>query len=31
VLVSLEGVADDDQLNDWVRRAVKFVGKLPSK
>jgi hypothetical protein len=31
VLVSLQGVADDDRLNDCVRRAVKFVGKLPAR
>src|SRR5881275_1477468 len=31
VLVTPEGTADEDQLNDWVRRAVKFVAGLPSK
>src|SRR5262249_17369057 len=31
VVVSLEGVKDDDQLKDWMQRAVKFVGKLPAK
>ena len=31
VVVSLEGVQNDDQLNGWVQRAVKFVGKLPKK
>src|SRR5262245_47957008 len=31
VLVAPEGVAADDQLRGWIRRAVKFVGKLPEK
>jgi hypothetical protein len=31
VLVEPEGVEDDDQLNDWIQRAVKFVGTLPAK
>lgn len=31
VVVSLEGVQDDDQLKGWIQRAVKFVGKLPRK
>jgi TfoX/Sxy family transcriptional regulator of competence genes len=31
VLVAPEGVEADDQLGGWVRRAVKFVGKLPAK
>jgi TfoX/Sxy family transcriptional regulator of competence genes len=31
VLVEPEGVEDDDQLKDWIQRAVKFVGKLPGK
>ena len=31
VLVEPEGVEDDDQLKDWIQRAVKFVGKLPAK
>ena len=31
VVVSLEGVQHDDQLKDWIQRAVKFVGKLPAK
>jgi hypothetical protein len=31
VLVEPEGVKADDQLKDWVQRAVKFVGKLPAK
>ena len=31
VLVAEEGVEDDDQLQDWIQRAVKFTGKLPAK
>jgi TfoX/Sxy family transcriptional regulator of competence genes len=31
VLVEPEGVKEDDQLKDWIQRAVKFVGKLPEK
>ena len=31
VLVSPEGIEDDDQLQEWVQRAVKFVGTLPAK
>ena len=31
VLVSPDGFEDDDQLRDWIQRAVKFVGKLPGK
>jgi hypothetical protein len=30
VLVAPQGV-EDDQLRGWVRRGVKFVGKLPAK
>lgn len=30
-MVVPEGVQDDDQLKDWIRRAVKFVGRLPAK
>ena len=30
-MVTPEGVQDDDQLKDWIQRAVKFVGKLPVK
>jgi TfoX/Sxy family transcriptional regulator of competence genes len=29
--VAPEGVEGDDQLKAWIRRAVKFVGKLPAK
>ena len=31
VLVEPEGVEDDEQLKDWIQRAMKFVGKLPAK
>ena len=31
VAVEPEGVEDDDQLKDWIQRAIKFVGKLPRK
>ena len=31
VVVGLDGAQGDDQLRGWVRRAVKFVGKLPAK
>jgi TfoX/Sxy family transcriptional regulator of competence genes len=31
VVVSLEGVQSDNQLNGWIERAVKLVGKLPAK
>ena len=31
VLVAPQGVEGDDQLKDWVERAVKFVGRLPAK
>jgi TfoX/Sxy family transcriptional regulator of competence genes len=31
VLVELEGMEDDEQLKNWIQRAVKFVGKLPAK
>ena len=31
VLVESGGVVADDQLKDWIQRAVKFVGKLPGK
>ena len=31
VAVEPEGVEDDDQLRDWVRRAEAFVGTLPAK
>ena len=31
VLVEPDGAAEDDQLKDWIDRAMKFVGKLPAK
>jgi TfoX/Sxy family transcriptional regulator of competence genes len=31
VVVRPEGVQNDDELKGWLRRAVKFVGKLPAK
>ena len=31
VMVEPEGVDDDDQLKDWIRRAEEFVGTLPRK
>jgi TfoX/Sxy family transcriptional regulator of competence genes len=31
ILVEPEGVENDDQLKEWIARAMKFVGKLPAK
>ena len=31
VLVGPQGVAGDDQLRDWVRLSVEFVGELAAK
>lgn len=31
VAVEPEGVEDDDQLEEWIQRAVKFVKSLPRK
>jgi TfoX/Sxy family transcriptional regulator of competence genes len=31
VLVAPEGIEDNEQLIEWIQRAVKFVGKLPGK
>ena len=31
VVVEREGVEDDDQLKDWIERAVKFVRTIPKK
>ena len=31
VAVEPEGVEDDDQLTDWIERAVSFVRTLPNK
>jgi TfoX/Sxy family transcriptional regulator of competence genes len=31
IMVEPEGVEDDDQLKDWIERALKFVKTLPAK
>ena len=31
VVVERGGVEDDDQLADWIWRAMKFVGSLPAR
>ena len=31
VAVEPEGVGDDEQLHDWVQRALEFVTTLPAK
>src|SRR5262245_63478183 len=31
VAVEPKGVEDDEQLHDWVQRALEFVGTLPAK
>jgi TfoX N-terminal domain len=31
ILVESQGVEDDGRVEAWIRRAVKFVGKLPKK
>jgi TfoX/Sxy family transcriptional regulator of competence genes len=31
VLVEPQGVVEDEQLSEWIQRALKFVGKLPAK
>ncbi|OWK45528.1 TfoX/Sxy family protein [Fimbriiglobus ruber] len=31
VMVEPEGVDNDDQLKDWIRRAEEFIGTLPRK
>jgi TfoX/Sxy family transcriptional regulator of competence genes len=31
VLVEPQGVEDDEQVRDWIQRAVRFVSKLPGK
>ena len=30
VRVESEGVEEDEQLNDWIQRAMKFVSNLPA-
>ena len=31
IMVEAEGVAEDDQLKNWIKRANKFVETLPGK
>lgn len=31
VMVAPEGIEDDDQLQEWIGRAMKFVETLPAK
>ncbi|HET6574081.1 MAG TPA: TfoX/Sxy family protein [Fimbriiglobus sp.] len=31
VLVGQEGVEEDEQLSEWIQRALEFVGTLPAK
>jgi hypothetical protein len=31
VMVEPEGVENDEQLKDWIERALKFVRTLPGK
>ena len=31
LMVEPQGVDDDGQVKDWIRRALKFVEKLPAK
>ena len=31
IMVEPKGIEDDQQLKDWIKRATKFVGKLPNK
>lgn len=31
VVVTPPGLEDDDQLSEWIERAITFVGKLPPK
>lgn len=31
VAIDPEGIADDDQLTDWIERALEFVKTLPKK
>jgi TfoX/Sxy family transcriptional regulator of competence genes len=30
-LVEPAGVEEEEQLKDWIKRAIKFVGKMPAK
>jgi hypothetical protein len=31
IVVGVEGVEEDNQLKDWIGKAMKFVGMLPRK
>ncbi|CAN5200484.1 TfoX/Sxy family protein [soil metagenome] len=31
ILVEPEGIANEEQLNDWIARALRFVRTLPKK
>ena len=31
IMVEPDGLKDDDQLKDWMQRAIKFVKTLPKK
>jgi hypothetical protein len=31
VMVEPDGIEHDDQVGDWIRRAMEFVGTLPAK
>src|SRR5215831_23007 len=31
VAVGRQGIEKNDQLNTWIQRAVRFVGRLPAK
>lgn len=31
IMVEPEGVREDDHLKEWIRRAVRFVARLPAK
>jgi hypothetical protein len=31
VLIAPDGIDEDSQLRDWIRRAVTFVSTLPAK
>src|SRR5438046_6349098 len=31
IMVEPEGIEDEDQLKEWIQRAVKFVRALPAK
>ncbi len=31
IMVQPEGIEEDEQLNEWIQRALEFVEKLPNK